>query len=200
MVVNFDGVWETRIFYNSGTSATNQLPHVCKFDVNVDGTPDAGTHPASIDLLLPTLATVDFETYVGTTFVDLMRACFDTFTDFIRAELWKIPEGTFDATFITALELGVIGTLGATNQLSQQTTFTFRSLGGGTGRIQLMESGFGGSAKQSPPYASAQANALTNHVISDTCPILARDNTRFIARIHQSDGQNEILWRKRNRP
>lgn len=198
-MVNFDGVWETRIFYNSGTTATNQLPHVLKFDVAVNGDPPAGSDPGDVELTRKDLSPVEWNTFLTVDWLPLMRACFDTFTDFIRAELWKIPEGTFNGQFITALEIGEVGTLGSANQLSQQTTFTFRSQGGGTGRIQLMESGFSGSVRQSPPFTSAQANNLSNYVIGTTSPILARDNTPFIARIHQCDGQNEIIWRKRNR-
>lgn len=199
MALNFDGQWEVRIFYASGTLETNLMNHVLKFDVNVEGEPVAGTSMNDIGLTLPDATGIELDVYLNTVFMPLLLPCYPGEANFISAELWKIPEGTYNGTFISVMELGDIGTNAADTPLANQTTFTFRSLGGGGGRIQLMESSFSGNTRQSPPYASAQANALTAHVISTSCPILARDNTRFIARIAQSDGQNEILWRKRFR-
>lgn len=197
-MVNFDGVWELRIYY---TVTTSEGPEVHKhtIDLNVTGDPAPGTDPADVMLAIPAGGTDDLSSFVLTTYIPLLQPCFNAQAEFNFCELWKIPEGTFDATFITALEIAEVGTNVAATQTAQQTTFTFRSLGGGNGRVQLMESAFSGNARQSPPFATTPANNLTNFVIGSSSPIVARDNTRFIARIAQNDGQNEKLWRKRFR-
>lgn len=197
-MVNFDGVFELRIHYSSTLATAPVLPHVLKVDLDVVGDPTPGTVFNDIVVTLAGGGTDTLDVWL-LTFTDVLQPCFSADTDFVFAELWKIPEGTLNGTFISSEELGFQGTNAGANVLAQQTTFTFRSRGGGNGRIQLMESAFSGSLRQTPPFASAAANNLTNFVKGITSCILARDNTEFIARIHQCDGQNEIIWRKRNR-
>lgn len=197
-MVNFDGVWELRIFYTSTLATAPVLDHVLRFDVNVSSSPDVGDPFSSITLEGRDTSTQQLDAFTDD-FLALLKPCYSADAEFGRAELWRIPEGTYDATFYSVYEIGEAGTNAGANVLSQQTTFTFRSQGGGTGRIQLMESAFSGSLRQSPPFTASVANNLTNAVIAAGSPILARDNSPFIARIHQCDGQNEIIWRKRNR-
>lgn len=195
---NFDGVWELRIFYTSTLSTAPVLDHVLRLDVNVTGEGAVGDPIENFDATRRNSATANMDVIIDE-LMDLIKPCFSADTEFGRAELWKIPEATYNATFYSVYELGFAGTNAGANNLSQQTTFTFRSAGGGTGRVQLMESAFSGSLRQSPPFAAAVANSLSNYIIGSTSAFLARDNTPFIARIHQCDGQNEIIWRKRNR-
>lgn len=197
-MVNFDGLWELRFYYTSTLTTSPPLDHVLKFDINVVSSPDVGEIFEGITVEARDTSTQPLSDFTDA-FMTLLRPCYSADAEFSRSELWFITEGTLDATFYSVYELALAGTNAGANTLSQQTTFTFRSQAGGTGRIQLMESAFSGSLRQSPPFASAQANALSNYVIAAACPILARDNSPFIARIHQCDGQNEIIWRKRNR-
>lgn len=195
---NFDGVYELRIFYGVTTSEGLEN-HKMTFDIALQSAPNPGDAFNDIATLLHDGSSIELDTYLLSTFIPLLQACYNAQAEFSFAELWEIPEGTFDAVFISAQEIAEVGTNAAATQTAQQTTFTFRSAGGGNGRIQLMESAFSGNARQFPPFATTPANNLSNHIIGLSTPILARDNTRFIARIAQNDGQNEKLWRKRFR-
>lgn len=196
---NFDGIWEIRVFYTATPAGLLVLDHVMTFDVAVFGDPAPGTPMDGMDVTRRDSSAIDLQSYLTTEFMPLIYAVYPAVSDFSRAELWKIPEATFDAQFITSLELAENGVNAAASVSMQQTTFTFRSQSGGVARIQLMESSFGGLTKQSPPFSSAQGNALSNHIISSDSCIVARDNSYLISRIHQCDGQNERIFRKRNR-
>lgn len=198
MALNFDGIYELRFFYTVTTSEGAE-DHRLSLDVTLDGAVNPGDTFDNVALMLPTGVSVQADTYIDTTFMPLLVECFNANTEFSRVELWEIPEGTYNGTFLSVHELGDVGVNPAATVTAQQTTFTFRTRGGGNGRLQLMEAVFTGNSRQSPPFASAAANNISNHMVSTSCPFVGRDNTRFIARIAQSDGQNEKLWRKRFR-
>lgn len=198
MVLNFDGVYEMRFFYTVTTSEGAE-DHRMSLDVLLDGDINPGDAFDNASLMLRTGTSVQADTYITGTFVPLLTPCFNAQAEFSRVELWKIPEGTYNGQFLSVLEIGEVGTNPSPTQPAQQTTFTFRTRNGGNGRVQLMEASFSGNARQSPPFISAAANDLSNHIVSAACPFVGRDNSYFIARIAQSDGQNEKLWRKRYR-
>lgn len=199
MPANFDGVYELRILYSTTPASELLMTHRLTVDVNAVADADPGANFDTVELQPRAGATVMLGTWLTTDFLPLILALYPAESDFYLAELWKIPEGEYNGTFIAAKELAESGVNAVGNQVAQQTTFTFRSQGGGVARIQLMESSFSGQRKQTPPFLSAGANALSTYVTSNDSPIIARDNTPLIARIHQSDGQNEKLWRKRFR-
>lgn len=199
MAENFDGVWELRVFYSTTPVGEELMQHRLTFDINVTNSPVPGTEFTDVQLTKKGGAAVALSSWLTAELMPLLDDCFPNTTDFILAELWQIPEGTYNGTFIGAMALGVSGTNATASTVAHQTTFTFRSQFGGTARFQLMESSFSGSLKQTAPFSNATANALTNFLIGANSVVRARDNGFLIARIHQSDGQNEKLWRKRFR-
>lgn len=199
-MANFDGLYELRIFYSTTPAGQSQMTHRMTFDVNVDGTPAPGVDFSDISLMLRSGANMPLSDWLMDPgfFMEKLVDCYPASAEFPTAELWHIPEGTFNATFISAFEVGLVGTSVTASQSAHQTTFTFRSIGGGTARLQLMESSFSGNNRQTPPF-SAVANSLSIFACSLSSAILARDNTHIFARIAQNDGQNETLFRKRFR-
>lgn len=199
MTENFDGVYELRTFYSTTPTSEEQMTHRLTFDVRITSAPTPGTDFAAIicrskggdEPLLGTWYLEDF--------LPLLLACYPATADFFLVELWEYPPDGYDATFISSLELTESGTNGTGSTVAQQTTFTFRSIGGGIARIQLMESSFAGQVRQTPPFATAPANNLTQFLNGNDSVMVARDDSFLNARLRQSDGQNEKLWRKRFR-
>lgn len=195
---NFDGEAEVTIFYDTQPTGFTLLEHTVTFDVL----------PVSVLVPGTDFVDIDVETRIGgflalkdavDDFVAGMIALYPSTATIIRAELNYIPEGTEDKQFISVYGINEVGTNGTGSQVAQQSTYTFRSLGGGSGRIQFMESSITGNSKSSYPYGSAALNALPDLITATSNFILARDNTFMFANLHLSNGQNERLFRKRFR-
>jgi len=197
---NFDGLWELRIFYTTTPTGFTPLEHRHTIDVAVQ--PDDGVSPGD------PFSAFYVDARSGATFslgdwtddyVTGLKPFFHTSVDFSRAELWKIPEGTFDATFWSTYDLSTNGTSATASAPANQVTMTFRSATGGGARIQLMETSLNGDSKVSFPSSNTPANTLSSFAIDPDSPIKARDNGYLIGRINLAIGENEKLWRKRFR-
>lgn len=195
---NYDGQYEIRIIYDSEPTGFPLIEHTLTFDVLPEGVPVAGDPFEDINILQRNSAPTVLSDFIDA-FVAGLIGLYSGESTFIRAELWYIPEGTFAGTFISAYAINEPGIAVANNVPAQQLTYTFRSIGGGSGRIQLMEPAVSGNSKTSYPYGSAALNAIPDLITAVTGAIIARDNTFMFANIHLSLGQNERLFRKRYR-
>jgi len=195
---NYDGQYEVRIIYDTLPTGFTLMEHTLTFDVLPDIVVPVGADFSDIEVLQRNGVTVALDAAIDA-FVAGMIGIYPADSTIIRAELWYIPEGTFAGTFVSTYPIDEPGTNVTDNQVAQQSTFTFRSIGGGSGRLQFMESSISGNGKTSYPYASASQNAIADLVTGLTGFIIARDNTHMFANIHLSNGQNERLWRKRYR-
>lgn len=195
---NYDGQYEVRIIYDTTPSGFPIMEHTLTFDVLPDEPVTAGTTFSNVSLQTRDAGLVLLDASVDA-FVAGMAGIYPATTTIIRAELWFIPEGTFAGTFLSVYPIDEVGAAAGGSQVAQQTTYTFRSIGGGNGRLQFMECSVTGNAVSSYPYGSAAQNALPDLVTPTTGFIIARDNTHMFANIHLCNGQNERLWRKRYR-
>lgn len=197
-MTNFDGMWEVTIVYDTVPSGFPLLEHTMTFDVLPDGDPSVGDPFDSIPILCRNNSVINLDAAVDALVAGLIGVYPATAT-IIRAELNFIPEGEFAKTFYSAYPIDAIGTNGTGSQVAHQATYTFRSIGGGSGRLQLMESSLTDNNKSSYPYSSAARNAIADLVTAVDGFFLARDNTFMFANLHLSGGQNERLFRKRFR-
>lgn len=197
-MVNYDGLLEVRISYTTQPNGMLPLSHKLTFDVISGVIPAVGTPFANIEVETRGGALVELDTFV-TNFVTIVADFYATGDSFDFAELYYIPEGTFDATWISAFTLGINGTVGGFSTPAHQDTLTFRTLGGGTGRIQLMETIATGNQKIANPTGNAIVDDIFAYMTEATTAIVGRDNTHAIVGINWSSGQNERLWRKRYR-
>lgn len=198
MPQNFDGIWEVRFFYTTTPTGFPEMEHRLTLDVAVDADDGPGQSFENIGLLQRNNLDTNLKIQVDA-LIALLQPFYPVSTEFSRAELWKIPEGTYNGQFYSVYEIGENGTSANPSLVAQQTTWTFRSLTGGNGRLQLMESALAGNTKLNPPYANASALALASHMISSATVWKARDNGYFFANIHLTSGQNEKLFQKRFR-
>lgn len=194
----FDGVWELRIFYTTTATPGGAIEHVHTMDVNVNSEPLPGTPFEAIEVELKDGSSAILATKVSE-YVELIDGQFAITTDFSRAELWAIPEGTYDGQFISVYTLGVQGDSGSGTIAAHQNTWTFRSRDGGTMRVQLMETVDNTNLKQSYPTGSSLVNDVFEYVTGSGSFFLARDNSVPLAPLNYSGGQNERLFRKRFR-
>lgn len=195
---NFDGMWEVTIVYDTVPTGFQLLEHTLTFDVDVTATPEVGEPFTAINIAVRNGAPILLSDAVDD-FVAGMIALYPATSTIIRAELNFIPEGEYAKQFYSSYPIDEVGTNGTASQPAHQATFTFRSLGGGSGRLQFMESSMSGNTKTSYPYSSASRNAIADLVTGNSGFFLARDNTFMFSNLHLSEGQNERLFRKRFR-
>lgn len=196
---NFDGIWELRTWYRTTPTGMTTMEHRMSMDVAVNGDPPVGTEFNVINLDTKDSDTRTLQNWVealGTVLAPL----FDDTANIFLYELWKIPEGTTDATFISALAADIDGTNAIDPaQPAHQSTLTFRTYAGGTARIQLMETADARNGRFSVG-SYAPMGDLSNLISQDGSPVKGRDNAFIFWPLADNEGQNEKLWRKRYRP
>lgn len=197
MSENFDGVYELQVFYTTTPTGFPTMEHKMTVDVHMDADPAVGDLFTGIETRgrNGTLSTLDA---VTDALIVALLPFYPSTAEISRAELWQIAEGTYDGVFISAYEIAEAGVGAGGSNVAHQSTFTFRSLNGGHGRIQLMESIDTGNTRQVAPYSS-RAAVLAAFIIDADNPFQARDNSFLFANIAYSQGQNERLFRKRFR-
>jgi len=205
MAINYPGPYEIRVEYLPTIGGVQNIPHVARLNVDLEGTPAQGS----------TFANMNFNDINGATGVDLatlvedylaeFNALIRTDCDIVSVDLWKYPTAqSFDAVFwSTYVPTANVGTAAGTAVSSGQEIFVFRTQEGGIMKINVME---GVNAAGSPvAYAGLTANQkdLVDFILDGdgatySAPFLARDTSYPFAFIKDYPGQNEALWKKRN--
>lgn len=204
-VQNYPGPYEIRIGYFPTVGAVQDIDHIQRLNVDLEGIPaqgdtfdnyeftdKEGASGVSLDTLVEDWLTVFNNLYPNT-------------MDIISCELWKYPtEQSFDAVFwSTYTPTANVGTGGAASQSAGQDIYTFRTSEGGIMKVVAMEDG----QVPGPPLAYgsmlAVAQAVVDFILDGdgatyTAPFLARDTSYPFAAIRQYPGRNEALWKKRN--
>lgn len=195
---NYDGEYELRIFYTSQPAGFQEIEHRHTIDVNVNTPPQPGDEFDEIYLSRRNDTGNTLEV-ITDEYVALLLPLMATTQTIMRAELWYIPEGTTNGQYISSYSIAAVGTAGGDENPAYQATMTFRSIGGSTMRIQLMEVPFSSQLRDAYPTGNPAVNNLMAYVAGETSAFLARDNTPPFAPMNYSGGQNEALWRKRYR-
>jgi hypothetical protein len=131
--------------------------------------------------------------------VNVMKPLYGASDDISRAELWKNDEDSDSASYVSTFDISVAGT-GAAGILSQQCIFTYRSNGGHIAKIYLMEQNVAGSSQARPPFPSGTLKVFAEWFDGAGSFVITRDDTFMRFALGISLGQNEAIWRKRNRP
>lgn len=193
MAQNYPGEYAVEIIYSVGG-----LTHKALISCDVSGTPSVGDAPSTIDLLTKGGGVTPLDTAVNV-YVTLLQPLFSTTVDFVKFEFWKYAPLSYDRTWITDGTLGLNGTNAGAYAPAKYRKFSFRTLAGGVAYLTLLESIVDGNLQESYPFASPASNAIANYAVGGTSWMKARDNSFFSTPILLSDGQNEVLFRKRYR-
>lgn len=198
MPTNYDGQYEVRLNYTT-VVATVPMDHTMTFDIKLDYEPEPGTPFSEILVSDWNETSSPLDALIDALLAELLPL-YNLTTDFTSAELWKIPEGTYDATFLSVYGIGTPGESSTNTSAAHQLTFTWRSTAGGIMKLVLIESISTEQGKYAYPTGSSTWNDVFAFVGSATRPFMARDNTRPFAPLRVSGGQNEAVWRRRYRP
>lgn len=201
MTLNFPGPYEIRLFYT--TTPTSQVPiqHVAKYNIDLTAVPTPGTTFNLLTVVARGGVPQTLQAYVDA-WVALLRplisSAANNSVDF--AELWQYTPGTFEASFVSVYAIGLAGTSGGSPILAGENILTFRSLEGGILRMHFEEfTAVAQQARDTPPIANANYEAIRVFVEGTTNAWLARDTSYPFACIALYPGQNEALFKRRLR-
>lgn len=194
MVENFPGPYEVRFFYT-----VSGLQHELRLSLPLAQDPLPGTPFAAIVTEQKGGANGVLQADVDS-LVALLRPFWPNTVTIDFAELWKYVPLTNQANFISGYTIGLTGTAAGTIVLSHQATFTWRSIEGGIMKMVLLETDLGGDAVVSYAASGARSIALFDYIAGAFSAFWARDTSYANAPLRRSNGQNEAVWRKRNRP
>lgn len=192
-MANFPGPWAVEIHYTVGG-----LNHSMLFSCSTPSLINVGDDPNTIDLYQKGGGTASLTTSVNV-LVTLFQPLFDTTSDFVSFDFWKYAPSSYDRVWYSGGLIGLSGTNAGTYAPAKYRKFSFRTVGGGVAYITLLESIVDGNLQESYPFVSPASNAIADYAVSATSWLSARDNSYFAVPLRLSDGQNEVLFRKRYR-
>jgi hypothetical protein len=135
-------------------------------------------------------------------FWSFLRGLFNTTTSVISTTLWKYVPGTYEKDFISAhTVLNPTGSSATATNLSHQSIYSFRSGAGGIMYVNTLED-ISTNLQRAPlvPLSNGTASQqMANYVIGANAWMIARDNGFAIAALNQTGGQNEAIFKARNR-
>lgn len=200
MAIRYPGPFGLRIFYTMSFSSV-PLQHQMELNIDLAGTPvTPGQLFSDYDIKVRAATTQALDAYVDD-WVALIRPFFSNAggNSIDRAELWEYTPDSFDASFVSTYDIALAGTSVSSTSPSSQGIFTFRSQNGGIMKISLMETVIPAGPTDFPPLLDAARQDLANFVISLNNGFLARDDGWPFALMAFHPGQNEAVFKKRNR-
>lgn len=200
-VLNYPGPYQLWIYYTTAIG-TVTIQHVQKLNLDIDVAPDPGDAFSTITPVYRAGVTPDTLNLVVDVWVNSMKTLYASgggLNTIDRAELWSIAPLSSDGTFISSYPINVTGTSGSGIVSANQDILTFRTTAGGVMKVVFMETVNLVGITDTGAFASAGEEALAVGLEAGDFPFIGRDGGYPFARIGRYPGQNERLFKLRNR-
>lgn len=194
MANNFPGPYEIEMFYTVST-----FLHIARYNCDLTSSPSPGTPMTSINFKTRGgVATPAIPTAMAS-WIALIDNIYNTAASFDSYNLWQYAPLTTERTFISSDTLGINGASASVTNKNQQLTLTFRTVDGDGMRIVFLDSI--STSEIRIPYVNlgVDLQLIMDFVDSDANWILARDTSYAIAKLSGIGGENEALFKRRNR-
>lgn len=191
MAINKKGPYEVRVPY----IAPDGLTHTLRLNAIVAGGPvEPGTDPDDVTLVTRG-GSVSLSAGVNALWA-IFRPRITPTTLASGFSFWQIPTDGGDPLFITAGDLTTPnGSSVNAFRANAEEIWTFRSAGGGIAKLCVMDAANPSNARTPIPPSDPIAAYMTGA----TSWVIARDDGFLIAPINVSVGENERLFKARNR-
>lgn len=193
MTQYYPGPYEVEIFYVEGG-----ITHKQRLNTALGVIAAAGSPFSSFSVLTRAGTNVTLDTAV-TAWVNLIRPLFAATTNFTIANLYRYAENSFDKTFLSTFDVNLVGSNAGGVQLNHQTILTFTTQQGNNMRVSFLDDSNALSSRIPIRDANAQIQAIATFLVGTTNWITARDGSYPVGRLNSSQGQNEALFKRRNR-
>lgn len=171
--------------------------HKLRCNIMAQGSPVAGTPPASIDINLRGGATDDLQGVADTVW-SYFRLLYASSVSAVSFTLWRWATNTAKDFISAGTPLLPAGSTGTITQ-SWQTTLSFRSGAGGIAKLVFIESNQAGNQRSPliPNAAGSPTQRIAAFAISSGSPFQALDNAFLVAALRDSRGENEAIRNRR---
>lgn len=132
-------------------------------------------------LATPTIKTKDGTSVAINTavaaYVTILKALVNASVTFQEFDLWSQPTPDDDPVWIYNASLAVIGTNSTAEVVNSQLVASYRSGGGGNGKVMILEQSYAVNNLYKPSgYGDAAKLALANYLVGNSSMVYARDN------------------------
>lgn len=189
----YPGPFEVEIFYVDGG-----IEHKQRLNTIVVAAGDVGDPFSAFTVQPRTGANIALNTALDA-YIALMRPLLAITANITIANLYEYAANTFDKTFLATHDINLLGTGGGAVQLNHYTMLTFTTQFGNGMKIQWMDDN-ATEQNRIPIRDAAPAHlAMANYLSGTTNWIIARDGSYPIGKLNRIGGQNEALFKRRNR-
>lgn len=186
------GPYEVEIFYVEAG-----LTHKQRLNCNIVAEGAVGDPFSAFSVALRNGTNIALNTAVDA-YTTLMKARLGPTTNITIANLYKYVVGTYDKNFLATYDINLIGT-GAGAALNHQTVLTFTTQLGNNVRWEILEDGSTLSTRIPIRDAVLALQNIANYLVGPTGWVIARDGSYPTGKLNSSEGQNEAIFKKRNR-
>lgn len=131
--------------------------------------------------------------------VNLIKTQFAGTTNFTIANLYKFVPGTTEKNFLATFDVNLVGTGAGSYVPSQQLFLTFTTQLGNGVKVVFLEGQTAFNVRVPLRDANASIQAIANWIVSTSNWILARDESYPVGKLNLVGGQNEAIFKRRNR-
>lgn len=193
MTQYYPGPYEVEIQYVEGG-----VTHKQRLNCNIVVDAGAGEPFSAFTVGVRSGSTIPLNTAVDA-YVLLMKARLAATANITIATLYKYESESFDKNFKATYDINVIGTNPAGVALNHQTILTFITSAGNPFRWTVLDDASGLLTRIPIKDAVTVLQNLANYLVGSTSWIIARDGTFPTGKLNSSEGQNEALFKRRNR-
>lgn len=189
----YPGPYEVEIFYTEGGIEHKQRLNCV---VVVEGGVGDPFSSFSVDSkgggILALNAAVD-------AYIALMRPFFAATANITIANLYKYVANSYDKSFLATYDINQIGSAAGAVNLNHQTFLTFTTQLGNNIKFTWLDDVSASNARIPIRDSGAGYQAMATYLVGGTNWILARDGSFPAGRLNFVGGQNEALFKRRNR-
>lgn len=193
MTQYYPGPWEVELFYTEGG-----ITHKQRLNCDISAQGAVGDPFSAFTVTQKNNIGVTLNTAVDA-WVNIIKPLFAATTNFTIANLYKYTPNSYDKAFFATYDVNQIGTGAGGAQLNQQLTLTFTTVLGNNVRVAFLDVNTNLSTRIPIRDATAQIQAVASFLVGSTGWIIARDGSFPAGRLNSSQGQNEALFKTRNR-
>lgn len=193
MVQYYPGPWEVEIFYTDGG-----ITHKQRLNCIVVAAGDVGDPFSAFTVQPRSGANIALNTAVDA-YVALMRPLLAATTNITIANLYSYTPDSFDKDFQATYDINLLGSGGGTVQLNHYAMLTFTTQLGNNMKIQWMDDNSTEQNRIPIRDAAAVHLNMANYLTGASNWIIARDGSYPVGKLNRVSGQNEALFKRRNR-
>lgn len=189
----YPGPYEVEIFYTEGS-----VEHKQRLNCSIVGEAGVGEPFSAFSVDSRGGAAIALNAAVDA-YIALMRPFFASTTNITIANLYKYVANSYDKSFLATYDINQLGSAVGSAQLNHQTFLTFTTQIGNNIKLTWLDDVSSSNSRIPIRDSGVGYQAMATYLVGSTNWILARDGAFPAGRLNFVGGQNEALFKRRNR-